>query len=178
VERATEFILGLIGGILGIFVAPGLFFLGGIVAYLGGGAFLIIAAIGDVVLSIIGLIGVAFVRSHTKLAGLMMLISGIFGLMFALGLWVGALLFTVAGAIAIIRKEEPPHPISLTVAQPTYYCTSCGKPLVYISHHRRWFCENCKIYPPTKEDLLREAVKAIDRGDTTLAKRLLDQARQ
>ncbi len=176
-ERTAEFILGLVGGIFGILSAPGLFLLGGFIAAFGGPATLLGAAVGGALLSIIGLIGAAFVKSHPKAGGAVMLISGFFGLFVALGLWIGALLLIVAGIVALIRKEKP-----IETAQPaiqsTYYCTNCGKPLTYLSQSKKWYCEDCKTYPPTKDDLLQEASKAIERGDRELAKRLVEQARE
>jgi hypothetical protein len=148
-ERTAEFILGLIGGILGIVVAPGLFFLGGLVGAFGlrSGVTLVGWAVGGVILSIIGLVGVAFVRSHPRAAGTMMVISGLLGMFVALGLWVGALLLVVAGIIALVRKEKKPPPPPMPAS--TYYCTNCGKPMSWVSQYQRWYCENCKTYAPS-----------------------------
>ncbi len=146
VERTAEFILGLIGGIFGILTVPGLFILGGLSAAFGGSATLAYWAVGGGILSIIGLIGAAFVKSHPKLAGGIMLFSGFFGLFVALGFWIGALLLIVAGIIALIRKEKPVQTPAQTPAQPAYYCTNCGKTLTFMSQSKRLYCEDCKIY--------------------------------
>ena len=148
-ERTAEFIIGLIGGILGIVVAPGIFFLGGLIGAFGLRAGMAVAegAVAGAVLSIIGLVGVAFVKSHPKAAGLMMVGSGLLGLFVALGLWVGALLLLVAGIIALVRKEKkvPPPPIPAS----SYYCTNCGRPMSWVSQYQRWYCESCKTYAPS-----------------------------
>lgn len=150
-ERTPELILGLIGGILGIVVAPAFFLLGAFVTAFGGPATLLAWAVGGVILSAIGLIGAAFVKSHPRPAGATMIISGILGLFVALGFWVGALLLLVAGIIALIRKEKPMQPPPpAPVPQPVFYCTTCGKPLTFISQYRRWYCESCKAYPPSE----------------------------
>ena len=64
-------------------------------------------ALGGVILSVIGLVGAAFVKNHGRAAGLMMLISGLLGLFVALGFWIGALLLLVAGIISLIKRERP-----------------------------------------------------------------------
>ncbi|GEM_PF-987537 len=176
-ERTAEFILGLIGGISGILVAPALYLLGGVWMAFGGPATLVIASIVGGILSILGLIGVAFVKTQPKLSGVIMLISGILGLIVALGLYVGALLLTVAGIITLVRTEKPTEIPSVPTPQPAYYCTNCGKPLKFNSQLQRWYCESCGVRAPTKDELLRYAMKALDQGDTELAKKFMDQAR-
>jgi len=148
-ERTAEFVLGLIGGIFGILVAPGLFFAGGFIAALGGPTTLFGWAIGGGILSIIGLIGAAFVKSHPRPAGVIMLVCGFLGLFVALGLWIGALLLLVSGIIALIRKEKAVQPPTPPIPQQVFYCRNCGKPLTYISQYQRWYCENCRAYAPS-----------------------------
>lgn len=146
-ERTPEFVLGLAGGILGLVAAPILFLAGGILAAFGlnsGFTLIGVSAVGGI-LSIIGLIGAAFVKSHPKASGVIMLLSGLLGLFVVLGFWLGALLLLVAGIIALVRKEKhapPPPPQPQTVV----YCTNCGKPLAYVEQYRKWYCENCKQY--------------------------------
>ena len=148
-ERTAEFILGLIGGILGLLAVPGFFFLGGLSAAFGGPATLVGWAIGGGILSAVGLVGAAFVKSRPRPAAVMMLISGVLGLFVALGFWVGALLLLVAGIIALIRKEKPVQPPPPPISQQVFYCTSCGKPLTYVSQYQRWYCESCRTYAPS-----------------------------
>jgi len=149
VERTAEFILGLVGGILGLLAVPGFFFLGGLSAAFGGPVTLVGWAIGGGILSAVGLVGAAFVKSRPRPAAVMMLISGVLGLFVALGFWVGALLLLVAGIIALIRKEKPVQPPPPPISQQVFYCTSCGKPLTYVSQYQRWYCESCRTYTPS-----------------------------
>ena len=144
-ERTAEFILGLIGGIFGIVVAPGLFLLGIALLPWGGGMYLA-PAIGGGVLSILGLIGAAFVKSHPRRASIVMLISGGLGLVVGLGLWIGALLLLVAGIIGLIRKEKRVEPTPTTPAPPLgapesgmMFCSTCGKQIARGST----FCQYC-----------------------------------
>src|SRR3989337_1493583 len=98
-ERTAEFIIGLVGGIIGILAVPGLLLLGAIVAGLGGSLGIFGAALLGGILSVVGLVGAAFVKSRPKIAGAIMLVCGFLGLFVALGLWLGALLFIVAGIV-------------------------------------------------------------------------------
>ena len=152
VERTPELILGLVGGVLGIIAVPSLFILGGLLLPFGGG-WIVIAAIGGLLFSILGLIGAAFVRSHPRPASLLMLISGGLGLFVALGGWVGALLLLVAGIIALIRREKkteraPPSAVSIAPPAPApspavaggmMFCRECGKQIPRESK----FCQTC-----------------------------------
>jgi hypothetical protein len=144
-ERTAEFILGLLGGILGIVVAPSLFLLGAFLLPWGGGMYFA-PAIGGGVLSILGLIGAAFVKSHARLASIVMLVSGGLGLVFGLGLWIGALLLLVAGIIGFIRKEKRVEPTPTTPTLPLgspesgiMFCSTCGKQIARGST----FCQFC-----------------------------------
>ena len=129
---------------------PGLLFLGALSRYFGGSDTILMWAVGGGILSIISLIGAAFVRSRPKAAGGIMLICGFLGLFVALGLWIGALLLMAAGVIALIRKEKPKQPTISPVAQPIYYCTNCGKPLTFMSQSKKWYCESCNTYAPSE----------------------------
>jgi len=89
------------------------------------------ASIGGLVLSILGLIGAAFVKTHPRIASVAMLISGGLGLFVALGMWIGTLLLLVAGIIGLIRKEkrvEPAmRPASVVPESGMMFCHRCGK---------------------------------------------------
>jgi len=145
-ERTAEFILGLLGGIIGILAVPGLLIMGAVIAGFGGSFGLFGAAILGGILSVVALVGAAFVKSRPKIAGVIMLVCGLFGLFVALGLWIGALLLIVAGIVALIRKEKtsalPPPPMSPQVA----YCPTCGNKLSFIQEYKRWYCDNCQKY--------------------------------
>ncbi len=151
-ERTPEFVLGLAGGILGLVAAPIMFLAGGILAAFGlsSGVTLVGVSVVGGILSIVGLIGAAFVKSHPKASGVMMLLSGLLGLFVVLGFWLGALLLLVAGVVALLRKEKstkPPPPPPST--QTKVFCTNCGKPLTYVQQYQKWYCENCKQYAPS-----------------------------
>jgi hypothetical protein len=146
-ERTPEFVLGLAGGILGLVAAPILFLAGGILAAFGlsSGVTLVGVSVAGGTLSIIGLTGAAFVKSHPRLSGVMMLLTGFLGLFVLLGFWLGALLLLVAGIVTLLRKEKlsPPPP---PPTQTKFFCTSCGKPLTYVQQYQKWYCESCKQY--------------------------------
>jgi hypothetical protein len=150
-ERTPEFVLGLAGGILGLVAAPILFLAGGILAAFGlsSGVTLVGVSVVGGILSIIGLIGAAFVKSHPKASGVMMLLSGLLGLFVVLGFWLGALLLLVAGIVALLRKEKPTTPPLPPPAQSKFFCTNCGKTLTYVQQYQKWYCENCKQYAPS-----------------------------
>ena len=150
VERTAEFILGLIGGILGIVGVAALLFFSAILVALGVSGSGVVAgyAIGGVILSIVGLIGAAFVKSHPRLASAAMLISGGLGFFVVLGFWIGALLLLVAGIIGLIRKEKPVEPKPATPSPPPppaapesamMFCSRCGKQIARGST----FCQYC-----------------------------------
>jgi hypothetical protein len=147
-ERTPEFALGLAGGILGLVAAPILFLAGGILAAFGlsSGVTLVGVSVVGGILSIIGLIGAAFVKSHPKASGVMMLLSGLLGLFVVLGFWLGALLLLVAGVVALLRKEKPTTAPPPPPTQTKFFCTSCGKPLTYVQQYQKWYCESCKQY--------------------------------
>lgn len=65
-ERTPEFIIGLIGGIIGILAAPGLFIFGALTAEIGGGAAVFGAALVGGILSVIGLAGASVCQESTK----------------------------------------------------------------------------------------------------------------
>lgn len=150
-ERTAEFILGLTGGIFGLLVIPGLLFLGSLSVYFEGPGTLIAYAVIGGILSIVGLIGAAFVKSRPKIAGIIMIICGFLGLFVALGMWIGAILLLVAGIVALLRKEKKPEPLTTPSTEKTFYCKDCGKPLTFMSQSQQWYCENCKKYAPTEK---------------------------
>jgi len=105
----TEFILGLLGGIIGFFAGFAAIAIGGI-----GGAFGIASAgtviaggAGAIVFSILGIIGAAIVNRHTKTAGYLMIISAICGLIcISLFYVLSFILLIIAGILAV--KNAPP----------------------------------------------------------------------
>jgi hypothetical protein len=104
----VEFILGLIGGIIG--------FLAGVVAIvvgslgsafaLKGASDIIGLGLGAIIFSIIGIIGAAIVKSKTKTSGYLMIISAIGGLICISGFYIlSFILLIIAGIMAVRHKE-------------------------------------------------------------------------
>lgn len=107
--RTAEMILGILGGIFGI--PGGLFavFIGGLgTAFKATGASEIIGlGAAAVILGIIGIIGGAIVNRNTKLAGGLMLFSGVAGFIAISAAWIiGGILLIVGGALSFMRSPE------------------------------------------------------------------------
>lgn len=104
----VEFILGLIGGIIGFlagFVAIMIGSLGSAYA-LTGASDIIGLGFGAIIFSIIGIIGAAIVKSKTKIAGYLMIISAIGGLICISAAYVlSFILLIIAGIMAVRHKE-------------------------------------------------------------------------
>ncbi|HEY3439702.1 MAG TPA: DUF4064 domain-containing protein [Paludibaculum sp.] len=106
--RTTEFVLGLIGGIIGFFAAIIALIFGGIGGSLGAdGASTIVglawAAMG---FSILGIVGSALVKSKAKMSGWFMTISAVGGVVcisFFYGL--SFVLLLIAGLMALLKKD-------------------------------------------------------------------------
>lgn len=108
--RTAEMILGVLGGIFGILVGSFGIIIGGL-----GGAFgfpdasgIIGLGIAAVILGTIGIIGGAIVNRNTKLAGGLMLFSGVAGFIaIQPALWIiGGLLLIVGGALSFLKSPE------------------------------------------------------------------------
>lgn len=106
-ERTTEFVLGILGGIFGLLGALAGLFIGSVGGALGaaGASTVTGLAAGAAILAIIGIVGAALVKSRTKLAGALMLISAIGGFI-AIFLFylIGAVLLFIAGVMALRGK--------------------------------------------------------------------------
>ncbi|MCX5799089.1 MAG: hypothetical protein NTU90_05950 [Proteobacteria bacterium] len=100
--------LGLIGGIIGFlagFVAIMIGSLGSAYA-LTGASDIIGLGFGAIIFSIIGIIGAAIVKSKTKIAGYLMIISAIGGLICISAAYVlSFILLIIAGIMAVRHKE-------------------------------------------------------------------------
>lgn len=116
-KRTVEFILGLIGGILGFLAAMAALALGALAGGLGAaidseeamqsGAFVITLGFAAIVFSIIGIIGAALVKSKPKVSGVLMLVSA-FGGLFSISMFysLSFILLLIAGLMAILKKDQ------------------------------------------------------------------------
>ena len=104
----VEFILGLIGGIIG-FLAGGVAIIVGSLGSafaLSGASDVIGLGVGAIIFSIIGIIGAAIVKSKTKIAGYLMIISAIGGLICISAFYIlSFILLIIAGIMAVRYKE-------------------------------------------------------------------------
>ena len=110
-NRTTEFVLGLIGGIFGI--------LSGITALLVGGVFGAFNASGSgtimgggivaIIVSIVGIVSGIIAKSKAKLGGILMLLSGIIGFIsiFVFYILPGVLLI-IGGIMCLVKKSKSP----------------------------------------------------------------------
>lgn len=108
-KRTVEFVLGLIGGILGFFGAIFALAVGGIVGVFGAEGASTVSNLGwaGIFFSILGIVGAALVKSKTKLAGWLMIVSavgGVISISFAYAL--SFILLIIAGLMAVIKKSD------------------------------------------------------------------------
>jgi hypothetical protein len=104
----VEFILGLLGGIIGFFAGFAAIFVGGLGGAFGmqGASQIIGLGFGAIFFSIIGIIGAAIVKSKTKTSGYLMIISAIGGLICISAFYIlSFILLIVAGVMAVRHKE-------------------------------------------------------------------------
>ena len=107
-KRTVEFVLGLIGGIVGFFGAIFALFVGGLAGAFGAKSASLVVGAGwfAILFSILGIVGAALVKSKTKLGGWLMIISavgGVISISFAYAL--SFVLLIIAGLMAVIKKE-------------------------------------------------------------------------
>jgi len=107
-NRTAEIILGVVGGIFGI--------LSGIFALIVGGlgsAFdvsdadlIIYLGFGAILLGVLGIIGGAIVNKNNKMAGGLMLASGILGFIAVSAFWTIAGILLIVGGILALRTDK------------------------------------------------------------------------
>jgi len=108
-KRTTEFVLGLIGGIFGVFGAIIALFIGGVDAAISssGTSDIIGLGWGAVILSILGIVGSVVVKGKAKLGGIFMLVSAIGGFIcISLFYLLPGILLLIAGLMGILRKDK------------------------------------------------------------------------
>lgn len=105
--RTAEFVLGLIGGIIGFFAAGFAIAFGGLGKALQAEGASTVSTLGwvAVLFSAIGIVGAVLVYKHPRIAGTIMLVAGVGGL-----ICIGAfyilpfVLFVIGGLMALIKK--------------------------------------------------------------------------
>lgn len=104
-NRTLEFVLGLIGGILGVVSAVLVLFnkLDLFTADSGLGSF----GIAALLFSLIGIIGAVMVSISGKLGGIIMILSSVFGILsIFLGYIISGILLLIAGIISVIKPDQ------------------------------------------------------------------------
>lgn len=115
-SRTVEFVLGLIGGILGFFAAIAAILLGGLGAAIGeavenqetasSGSFIILLGFAAIIFSIVGIVGAALVKGKPKLGGALMLVSAIGGLISISWFYsLSFILLLIGGLMGILKKN-------------------------------------------------------------------------
>ncbi|WP_422149049.1 double zinc ribbon domain-containing protein [Methanoregula sp.] len=104
----TEFVLGLLGGIIGFFAGFAAIGIGGIGSVFGAAnaGTVIVGGAGAIVFSILGIIGAAIVNRHTKAAGYLMIISAICGLICISLFYVLSFILLIIAGIMAVRHNE------------------------------------------------------------------------
>ncbi|GAB6284791.1 MAG: hypothetical protein STSR0009_09910 [Methanoregula sp.] len=104
----VEFILGLIGGIIGFFAGVAAIGIGALGSAFSaqGASSLIGLGIGAIIFSIIGIVGAAIVKSNTKNAGYLMIISAIGGLICISAFYILSFILLIIGGVMAVRHKE------------------------------------------------------------------------
>lgn len=108
-NRTTEFILGLIGGIFGIISALMALFIGSAATAIGasGGSSVSCLGIVALILSILGLVGGCIVKSKTKLAGIFMIVAAVGGFICVSMFYIlPGILLLIGGIMALVKKNK------------------------------------------------------------------------
>lgn len=103
------FAMGIIGGIFGILASILALFIGGVGEAFGAEDASSVTGLGwgALLLSILGIIGASISKSKPKLAGALMLVSGIGGFIcISLFYLISGILFIVAGFIGVFSKKK------------------------------------------------------------------------
>jgi len=103
----VEFILGLIGGIIGFFAGIAALLIGSLASAfsVSGGSTAIGLGFGAILFSIIGIVGAALVKSKTKIAGYLMIISAIGGLICVSVFYILSFILLIIGGIMAVRYK-------------------------------------------------------------------------
>lgn len=106
-SRTTEFILGLIGGIFGVFGGFIAMFVGGVDAAFNGHSDIIGLGVGAIVLSILGIVGSVVVKFKPKLGGVFMTVAAIGGtICISMFYILPGILLIIPGLMGLFRKNK------------------------------------------------------------------------
>ncbi|GGM18561.1 hypothetical protein GCM10011351_00420 [Paraliobacillus quinghaiensis] len=108
-SRTTEFVLGLIGGILGFFGAILALFIGGVDAAFSETGSSSLTGLGwsAFLFSALAIVGSVVVKSKAKLGGTLLLVSAVGGLIsISFFYLISAVLIGIAGIMGLVRKEK------------------------------------------------------------------------
>ncbi|WP_117170090.1 DUF4064 domain-containing protein [Paraliobacillus sediminis] len=108
-SRTTEFVLGLIGGILGFFGAIIALFVGGLDAAFNETGSSSITGLGwsAFLFSALAIVGSVVVKSKAKLGGILLLVSAVGGLIsISFFYLISAVLIGIAGIMGLVRKDK------------------------------------------------------------------------
>ncbi|GGA16112.1 DUF4064 domain-containing protein [Virgibacillus dakarensis] len=108
-NRTTEFVLGLIGGIIGFFAAILALFIGGVDAAFSSDGTSEVTGLGwaAFLFSALAIVGSVVVKSKAKAGGILLLISAVGGLIsISMFYLISAVLIGIAGFMGIFKKEK------------------------------------------------------------------------
>ena len=105
--RTAELVLGIIGGIFGIFGAIFAMTVGGIGATFGAGNTISWLGFSAMIFSVIGLVGSTITKGKRKLGGWLMVGSAVGGTISISAFYIlPGLLLLIGGVMALFRKED------------------------------------------------------------------------
>jgi len=113
-KRTTEFVLGLIGGIIGLFSAMAVLLIGGIDAAFSSSGTSDLGGLGwsAMLFSVLGIIGSIVVKRKAKLGGTFMTIAAIAGIISVSMFYViPGILLIIGGLMGLFRKNKSNHNI-------------------------------------------------------------------
>ncbi|HLS09872.1 DUF4064 domain-containing protein [Lentibacillus sp.] len=108
-NRTTEFVLGLIGGIIGFFAAILALFVGGVDAAFSESGSSSITGLGwsAFVFSALAIVGAVVVKSKANLGGILLIVSAIGGLIsISMFYLISFILIGIAGLMGVFRKDK------------------------------------------------------------------------
>lgn len=108
-KRTTEFVLGLIGGIFGLFGSTTALFIGGLDATFNSTGESDIIGLGwlAILFSIVAIVGSVLVKSKVKLGGWLMIASAVGGVIsVSFAYMIPAILLLIGGIMGVARKDK------------------------------------------------------------------------